>query len=207
MKGFRRVLIADITWWVFLTLITLALAIGAALTPQDWSPLKIGLLVVVPVGIACIGVAAVVMTYSRKPDITICHLDQFKVYAWNSTSRSSSEVTDELADALDIFTDSLVEAIGAEDLYSSLDGALIEVRDEFISSWGIEAFSKPKAGLQRGKSIIFAWPPGYHIRSTAFVHELLHLVDEFWRGEVDYKHEDKEWWVLETLINEKILSR
>lgn len=78
-------------------------------------------------------------------------------------------------------------------------GARIEWRDSSITMVGLGWHADGKAGLQKGKGIVVQW--NGTIIGSAFIHELLHMVDEVvLQREPDYKHERKEWWALEAQL-------
>lgn len=70
-----------------------------------------------------------------------------------------------------------------------------------LVGWGWEV--QDKAGVQQGANIMVQWLGG--ISKSAMIHELIHYVRQKVTGKApDYKHEDRDWWYLESLINEKI---
>lgn len=197
----RRILIGDVIWWSLLTLIAGGLALGAALTPQEWDFIKVAMVIVAPAGIAGIGIAAIIGRLFERPDLVVnCSLEgsmiDYTLYVWNKTSW----ITDyhQLGYDLTTSTKAFLNCFsGPETMAKYLDGLKIEIRDKPIKEWGIISYKNPKAGLQKGDNILFVQERGKKLSETAFGHELLHLVDEFHRGNIDYKHEDKKWWDLD----------
>ena len=101
--------------------------------------------------------------------------------------------------ALDFFIVTLPQIttrdLSERDIRWAIRGLVAEFTEDPIMRNGMDY-----AGLQSGKWLIVAWYSD--IQTIAFFHELMHVVDEFIYGVIDYKHEDLEWWNCVRILRE-----
>lgn len=212
MKSRRRVLIGDMIFWVGLSLLATFLSAIAPITPQEWDAVKLGLLIGVPAGFWSMTITIYIKYRVAKPDYIIKLFPENLLTGmtetieigiwWGDISAPIVPVEAAVQNVITYFPE--IGDVDRRSVIEAFDQVTIEFRQDPIKIWGRWSFEDPKAGLQKGKSVIVHWPQDKGITETALVHELLHLVDELVRKRYDPKHEDSAWWEIEGTVNDRV---
>jgi hypothetical protein len=180
-----------------LAVVSVAAAIWAVLTPQDWEVGGVIAVILVPSAFVVLAVVIIGGKLLSRPDFVVFGMS---VWMGDVVAPSAKFV---MVEAIEVFVEKfpgLARKHGFDGRVQSgaltkmIDGVRCEWRSgkiSMISRWGWAV--KDKAGLQSGKSIVVQWRG--EISESAFYHELGHMVREMVLNiDVDYKHEDVEWW-------------
>jgi len=205
MKRFKRVLVGDVLWWGLMVVVFAGMAIGAAFTPQEWDWVKIVFLVAIPLGVVVVATAAVTSTVFASPDFdVVISFGELKIPSvtatvWANDVEKHAALRSDLMVAIKIF---VLEYHDPASAARAVDGLTIEFVPDPIKVWGRWSYEEGKAGLQKGKSIIVHWKGS--LGKSAFMHELLHVVDEIVRKGYDPEHADSAFWEQELELNSKL---
>lgn len=186
-----------------LALVAVVGAVIAAITPQYWDTGKILVLILVPAAFVVVASIVLISKYWSRPDFISKH----NISVWTDGIAIDKDQFERLTYVFVRILPALIQTyIPKEDedrrslstgaLRAMLHNARVEWRKKPITllsrlGWSV----KDKAGLQQGRGVMLHWTGS--IVSSAYYHELLHMVDEvILKREPDYAHRDVNWWGL-----------
>jgi hypothetical protein len=192
-------------WLLFGGLAALSVvgSVIAALTPQEWEPGGIAVLIIVPMAFVGIAITVLVRKYQSRPDYT----DKHGIAVWTDDIPEVNNA-EKFERLVYVFIRALPEVIKPQFPSGSpeRDVTMRKLKDMFMGSrieWSrnpISLFSrwgwsmKDKAGLQQGKGTLVHWNGS--MIGSAMYHEFLHMVDEIILKRYDPTHANRLWWAL-----------
>jgi hypothetical protein len=190
-----------------LCLLYTAVGIGAILTKQEWTAVKIVILALSWGTFVGLTLTYFIHKWLARPDFITKH----GTAVW--TDNIARITPDLMKKALDRFIE-VMEAeqkeVTRDEIEAMLSRTGIEWEIGKVSLWAGRYELKNKAGIQWGYRLLVQWKGS--IGDSALYHELLHEVNECIRlpklppeKQMDFrlkdvKHEDPDWWRLEGLI-------
>lgn len=195
----------DIAFYGGLALMSIIAGVWCALTSQEWNVGKVVALVAVPVGYLMVACVVILGRLFTRPT----YVTRDGVAVWATKDGPGEHA---MGFACGFFIDAMLNLcednmeadwFPRELILRVMSEAKIEWRSKpitLLSRYGWRV--KDKAGLQQGTNIMVYWPGS--IKESALFHELGHMVRQLvFKQEIDYKHEDKEWWGMISEIQNK----
>lgn len=188
-----------------IALVFIGVTIGAVLTSQEWSIVKIAILVIVDaVGLGFV-IAYFIGKWIALPDFTTTHGTAFWV---NGLESPDLELMEKALDHfLKVMHEEQTEAT-EDQLRNLLTKTGVEWKRSRVSLVTSRWELRDKAGIQYGYRLLVQWPGS--VADSAFYHELLHEVNQFIRRPKstdvqqfdidDIQHKEASWWRLEGLL-------
>lgn len=170
--------------------------VWAFCTPQDWNVAKVIVLVVMDLMFWAVAAIVILGKFFSRPD----YVTTQGAAVWMATTPIGKqpkkvhmeEAFEHLISRLpELATDSRIQIASLEKLVRKVCVEWTGSPITILSRYGWQV--KDKAGLQQGTRIMVWWK-GW-VKQTAFFHEMGHMVRQELLGkDIDYKHEDTEWW-------------